>query len=95
MSLRDITARFSCDGCGARFEGYIDPAWRTCEVLPSVFDLAEDAIRGFGPGSVQADMHLCAACTRVADAIGDEEYLPTRDEIVAALARADRPERAP
>lgn len=90
MSIVDIIARFSCDGCGARFGVEMDNA----STLPdgwTLTELAVDAVRG-GPVlcSVQDGMELCAACTAVADSIGEEDHKPTRAEILAALDRKSR-----
>jgi hypothetical protein len=90
MSIAVIRATFNCDGCGKQFRVDVDPARRAWERRQAVFDIAEDAIRGGtaadgGFCSVQAEMHLCGECTAVADNIGDEDHVPTRDEILEAL----------
>ena len=89
MSIMHIKAHFECDGCGKEFFVGMDAADETCPSLPSLVDLAEDTLRGGNPitgecGSVQHDLHLCGACTRKADDIGDDDYTPTRDEILRA-----------
>lgn len=89
MAFKFIKAHFECDGCGKDFYVGMDAADETCEALPSVADLAEDVLRGGNPivgecGSVQCDLHLCHDCTSKADAIGDEDYAPTRQEILEA-----------
>lgn len=79
----EIEAKFSCDECGTEFFASIDPA-----IVPaagwSMFDVAEDAVRGGigyydgfddhphgAPiGSVDDGRHLCARCTRKNDAEG-------------------------
>jgi hypothetical protein len=35
--------------------------------------------------SIQHDMMLCKDCTRIADEIGDDNYQPSKDEILACL----------
>ena len=89
MAVTAIKAHFECDGCGKNFFCEMDGANKTCWALPSVHDLAEATLRGGNPisgecGSVQCDLHLCASCTRKADAIGEEDHHPTRDEILRA-----------
>lgn len=89
MSITDIKAHFECDGCGKAFFVGMDCAEETGPSLPSLADLAEDTLRGGNPiagecGSVQFDLHLCGQCTRKADQIGDEDHVPTRDEILQA-----------
>lgn len=89
MSITSIKAHFECDGCGKRFWVAMDAADKTSEALPSVADLAEDDLRGGNPadgecGSVQCDLHLCRDCTKLADAIGDDDHRPTREEILEA-----------
>ena len=89
MSFRSIRAHFECDGCGNEFFVGLDAADETNEALPSLADIAEDTLRGGNPiigecGSVQHDLHLCRACTRLADNIGDESHQPTRQEILEA-----------
>lgn len=89
MAIKSIEARFECDGCGKFFAVGLDPADATNAALPSVADLAEDVLRGGNPmtgesGSVQHDLHLCRLCTHKADAIGDEDHQPTRQEILEA-----------
>lgn len=90
MSIVEINATFSCDGCGAHFNVDLDNA----ATLPNgwtLTELAVDAVRG-GPvmSSVQDGMDLCAECTAVADAIGEEDHKPTRAEILSALDRKRR-----
>jgi hypothetical protein len=88
MSIEAIKAIFACDGCDSRFEVELDNA----ATLPDGWTLTELAIDGARGGplmsSVQDGMELCEKCTKVADAIGDEDHRPTRDEINAALERA-------
>lgn len=89
MSILSIKATFECDGCGLSFFVGMDPARATCAELPSVADLAEDELRGGNPitgecGSVQCDLHLCHACTAIADGIGEEDHSPSREEILEA-----------
>lgn len=89
MGFKHIKAFFECDGCGKEFYVGMDAAEETSEASPSVADLAEDTLRGGNPvvgecGSVQCDLHLCHECTGKADAIGDENHAPTRQEILEA-----------
>lgn len=89
MAIQHIKAHFECDGCGKLFTVGMDCADATRPVLPSLADLAEDTLRGGNPitgecGSVQDGLHLCRACTAKADAIGEEDHVPTRDEILRA-----------
>jgi hypothetical protein len=89
MAIKSIEALFECDGCGKSFRVGIDPADSTNAALPAVADLAEDVLRGGNPmtgecGSVQCDLHLCRSCTGKADAIGEEDHQPTRQEILEA-----------
>ena len=92
MALSVIRATFRCDGCDCQFRVDIDPVRRAWERRQDMFSIAVDAIRGGvtddgGFCSVQHDMHLCDKCTQVADAINadDENYTPSREEIVEAL----------
>ena len=61
--LRKITAEFECDKCGATIPLVaIDPAYKSSSEW-SVFDVAEDFLRGFGvEGGVEGDKHLCKTC---------------------------------
>jgi hypothetical protein len=71
MSLEAITAKFECDECGKPFEASIDesyqppPGW-------SMFDVAEDAIRGTVWETVNNGKHLCRACTAKDDASSED-----------------------
>lgn len=92
MSIVTIKAYFDCDGCGAQFGVEMDPARKAWMRRQSLDSMAEDAIRGGSTlagdsCSVQADLHLCPKCTRVADNINsdDENYSPTREEILNAV----------
>ena len=93
MGISVIRATFDCDGCGKQFSVDIEPSIRAWKPRQEMLEIAEDAVRG-GSGSdggfcsIQGDMHLCGACTRIADTIGDDDYSPTRDEINSALDRA-------
>lgn len=91
MTLKSISAKFECDGCGAAFEAYIDPA-RTLPADWSMFDMAVDAVRGsVGAActSVQGESNqcLCHKCTRAVDDFVTEDRNATDDEITAALER--------
>ena len=81
MALIEIRARFRCDDCGREFSVQLDPVDKPPTGW-SVFDVAEDAIRGgagyIGPdvtGSVQKsdtisdkdNKHLCGTCTEKTD----------------------------
>jgi hypothetical protein len=52
-------------------------------------EAAEEEVRGFFDLSVQAGMHLCSKCTKIADSIEPEEHEPTADEIKAAVAEQE------
>lgn len=81
MSLESITANFQCDVCGERFKVVMDPAETPKGALA---DAADEELRGFFDLSIQHDIHLCSSCTKKADAIGDDEYQPTVEEIKEA-----------
>lgn len=81
MAVIEIMAKIGCDGCGRQFTVEMDPGRGPTEGW-SVFDYAEDAVRGGvivtphgssrsgelpGSCSVQDDKMLCGTCTRVAD----------------------------
>lgn len=88
MSIVIIKATVECDACGKQFHTELHNDAKLPEGW-TLFELSEDYVRGGvctegGMCSVQADMHLCPACTTKADAIGDENHRPTRAEIVAA-----------
>jgi hypothetical protein len=84
MTLRYIIAQFECDGCGTSIpQMFMDPALELSGA--SLHDAAEEALKDDLQSSVQHDLHLCKTCTRVADNIGEEDYQPTRDEILEAL----------
>ena len=83
MSIRAVTAKFECDGCGKPFEVYMDPAEEINGA--SIMQAAEEEVRSSLCQSIQADMHLCQDCTRKVDLLGDGDYQPTRDEIVECL----------
>jgi len=73
MSLTKVAATFSCDECGTQMVAELEPTWVVSHVGWTVFDLAEDALRGgCGSGlmltSVHEGKHLCAACTKNVDA---------------------------
>lgn len=93
MSINVIRASFTCDGCGKPFKVDMDPADKVNPaIFPTLYDEAVDYVRGGTTSdgefcSVQDGMHLCGECTSVADQIGDEDHVPTRDEINAALDR--------
>lgn len=96
MPFLSLKAAIECDGCGTHFVVDMDLG----DDLPSGWDLPmliKDQVRGghcthldkrLDPGfcSVQHDMMLCGRCTRIADAIGDDdEYQPTKAEIESAI----------
>jgi hypothetical protein len=79
MCLIEVRANFLCDGCGRPFNIRIEPPYVPPEGW-SVFDVAEDAVRGSidyvgpknedgtrGSSSVQDGRHLCGLCTFTAD----------------------------
>jgi len=81
MSLKSIIANFECDVCGTGFKVVMDPAEPAKGCLA---DMADEEVRSFFDLSIQRDMHLCSTCTKKADAIGDDEYEPTVEEIKEA-----------
>lgn len=78
MSVSVIRATIDCDGCGKQFRVEMDPAWRSSENILTLWDHAEDAVRGGlvidqpGSCSVQDDLMLCPVCTSEADALCDK-----------------------
>ena len=96
MSLFDIRGVFDCDGCGKQFSVSMDGAYKPPAGW-SLFDCAEDAIRGglgiemkelpkdtFCNVSVQGGMHLCPICTNKVDEGTPDN--PTPEQVTAALA---------
>lgn len=74
LMLINIQATFACDECGDKFVVKLDPASTFIHDNWSLFDEAEDAVRGGvfvvptgDPTSVQDDEHLCGACTAKAE----------------------------
>lgn len=86
MSIRCVTAKMECDACGTTFEVRLDPADKAPD---SIADAVDEEIRTLFEFSIQHDMHLCDSCTKKADAIGDEDYQPTREEILQAVGAID------
>lgn len=71
MSLIRVEAVFSCDECGKQISTMLDESYKP-PVGWSVFDVAEDALRGGGGSlaeltSVVGNEHLCSECTLVKD----------------------------
>jgi hypothetical protein len=101
MTLRWLRAAWQCDGCGKDFVVAIDQGraipqgWDLMEVARDAIRGGEAVTQTgkhtshtsgiLGSCSVQADMNLCPDCTRVADDIGDDNYSPTKTEIIQAL----------
>lgn len=95
-TLNWIRACWQCDGCGKDFQVDVDTGW-TPPAGWCTTTIAEDAVRhgvivplkGHAlmghSSSVQHDLVLCGECTNIADSIGDEDYRPTRDEILQEL----------
>lgn len=91
MRVNWVRAEIECDTCGKPFQVKIDEGMLIGN-FDDMMEIAEDAVRaGYTPHggivdmcSMQHDMALCAACTTKVDAIGDEDYEPTRDEIIKA-----------
>lgn len=96
MGVMHIKARIQCDGCGTNFIVEMD---RT-KMRPkgwALEDEAVDAVRGGtyevprggchggGQCSVQAEMCLCASCTKIVDEGTPDE--PTKEQIEAVLDR--------
>lgn len=92
MSVVVIKATIECDGCGKQFHTEL----HNSDKLPenwTLFELAEDYVRGGncvegGMSSVYHDLQLCPQCTSIADSIGEEDYKPSRQEIVEAIEMA-------
>jgi hypothetical protein len=98
--LNWVRACWQCDGCGKNFVVEIDPGWKPPAEW-DIDDIAKDAVRGgevvemtkhgtikfgiVGSSSIQHDMVLCRDCTRIADGIGDDDYRPSKDEILREL----------
>jgi hypothetical protein len=87
MSLKSIIAYFQCDVCGADFKVVMDPAEEINGA--ALADAADEELRSYFDLSIQRDMHLCSKCTPKADAIGDEDYEPTVEEIKEACLSDD------
>ena len=88
MSISVIRVTVECDGCGKQFRVDMDPATKTAGA--DLYFYAEDFVRGGMTSdgefcSVQADLQLCGECTSKADSIGDEDYAPTRTEILEKI----------
>lgn len=89
MGLKKVEAFIECDGCNKEFtveldtgsdEGIYDNTIATlCDQLTT------GSIGGNGFCTYQQGMMLCPECTKVADNIGNESYLPSREEIEQAL----------
>lgn len=94
-TLNWMRACWECDGCGKDFVVEVDPG-RSPPKEWDLIEIAKDAVRGGeivppkgarliqGSSSVQRALVLCGDCTRIADAIGDENYKPTQQEILDA-----------
>lgn len=90
MSIKTFRAVLECDGCAEEIWIDLDPASKGC-----LADIADEACKdamnerpksASGFCSYQANMHLCPACSEVADNIHtDPEREPTSDEIKQAL----------
>ena len=90
-----IRASVECEGCGTHFEVSIDEGltvpdgWDMIDVVDNAVCSGDTPKGGFLDScSMTADMPLCPACTRKADAIGDDEHNPTREEVLQATAKA-------
>jgi hypothetical protein len=82
MSIQSIVATFECDACGKSFRVVLDPATEINGA--SIADAADNELKGYFDLSIQQEMHLCGTCTRKADALGPEDYEPTREQILEA-----------
>lgn len=85
MSVEYIRARCRCDRCMRAFDVDLDAAEEVGGVLPSMFDVVEDAVRGgtavtegsptsvvkVGEGEAATNEMLCGACTATEDAKSD------------------------
>lgn len=93
MRVNWIRAEIECEGCGNPFQVKIDEGM-SLDRFGDLMDVAADAVRaGYVPGggivhtcSMQHDMPLCPDCTTKTDAIGDDDYQPTKAEILRATA---------
>jgi hypothetical protein len=103
VSIINLKASISCDGCGDQFRVWIDTGRR----IPDGWDLcdiATDCVRGghgedmkgnhfgiAGSCSVQAGLHLCPKCTTAVDATipEDDDREPTEDEVKAAISKLE------
>jgi len=88
MSVEWIRARCRCDRCMLAFDVELDAAEEAGGVLPSLFDIVEDAVRGGvdvvdggqttsvakmkGDDGAEYNEMLCGACTALEDAKVDE-----------------------
>jgi RNA polymerase subunit RPABC4/transcription elongation factor Spt4 len=83
MAVFSIIARIACDGCGTLFNADLDSGYKPPQGW-SLFDCAEDAVRGGADGgSVQGKHMLCNDCTRFIDQHTDDA--PTCEQVRAAL----------
>ena len=90
IRVESVKANIQCEGCGNYFKLSLDPGRDWPAGWDIVAMIRETLLNGstmVGP-SYQADMVLCVSCTAAADAIGDEDHLPTRAEILKATADA-------
>lgn len=88
VRIESVKANVQCEGCGNYFKVSLDPGrdWPAGWDIP---DMIQETLQNGGilqSPSYQADMALCIGCTNAADAIGDDDYLPTREEILRATA---------
>lgn len=92
MRVNWIRAEIECEGCGKPFQVKFDEGMPLAGYA-DLIDVAADAVRaGYTPHggivdtcSMQHDMPLCPACTRKTNAIGDDDYQPTREEILRGI----------
>lgn len=97
MRVNWIRAEIECEGCGKPFQVKFDEGMPLAGYA-DLIDVAADAVRaGYTPHggivdtcSMQHDMPLCPACTRKTNAIGDDDYQPTREEILPSVISLPR-----
>jgi hypothetical protein len=92
MSITDVEARVDCDGCGKQFSVLLDTASGKKVYDEVIEQLHSGGSRGRvgekGVVSYQQGLMLCPSCTRVVDAIGADDHLPTKQEIEETIGKA-------
>lgn len=88
IRVESVKANVQCEGCGNYFRVSLDPG-RDWPAGWDIVDMIKETLLNgsiMSSPSYQADMVLCVPCTNAADAIGDDDYQPTREEILRATA---------